>query len=64
VRLAAFRIAGLGIAGVGLMYASRVASANPTQGAGLMPDAIAAVFLGQTMTEEASRGFWRLSREF
>lgn len=32
------------------MYASRVASANPTQGSGLMLSAIAAVFLGQTMT--------------
>jgi ribose transport system permease protein len=31
------------------MYASRVASANPAQGAGLMLDAIAAVFLGMTM---------------
>ena len=36
----------------GLMYASRVASANPTQGSGLMLDAIAAVFLGMTMSEE------------
>jgi ribose transport system permease protein len=34
------------------MYASRVASANPTQGAGLMLNAIAAVFLGMTMSEE------------
>lgn len=34
------------------MYASRVASANPTQGSGLMLDAIAAVFLGMTMSEE------------
>ena len=52
LRLTAFGIAGLGAAGAGLMYARRVASANPTQGAGLMLDAIAAVFLGQTMTEE------------
>jgi ribose transport system permease protein len=52
LRLAAFGVAGLGAAGAGLMYASRVASANPTQGSGLMLDAIAAVFLGQTMTEE------------
>jgi ribose transport system permease protein len=52
LRLAAFGIAGLGAAGAGLMYASRVASANPTQGSGLMLDAIAAVFLGQSMTEE------------
>jgi ribose transport system permease protein len=56
LRLAAFSIAGLGAAGAGLMYASRVASANPTQGAGLMLDAIAAVFLGQTMTEEGEPG--------
>ena len=35
------------------MYASRVASANPTQGDGLMLDAIAAVFLGMTMSEDA-----------
>jgi len=35
-----------------LMYASRVASANPTQGAGLMLDAIAAVFLGMTMSKQ------------
>jgi hypothetical protein len=34
------------------MYASRVASANPTQGSGLMLTAIAAVFLGMTMSEE------------
>jgi ribose transport system permease protein len=52
LRLAAFGLSGLGAAVGGLMYASRVASANPTQGAGLMLDAIAAVFLGQTMTEE------------
>ena len=32
--------------------ASRVASSNPTQGSGLMLDAIAAVFLGMTMSEE------------
>jgi ribose transport system permease protein len=52
LRFAAFGLAGLVAAVAGLMYASRVASANPTQGAGLMLDAIAAVFLGQTMTEE------------
>jgi ribose transport system permease protein len=52
LRFAAFGLAGLGAAAAGLMYASRVASANPTQGSGLMLDAIAAVFLGQTMTEE------------
>jgi ribose transport system permease protein len=52
LRLAAFALAGLGAAVAGLMYASRVASANPTQGAGLMLNAIAAVFLGMTMSEE------------
>jgi ribose transport system permease protein len=34
----------------GLMIASRVASANPTQGDGIMLNAIAAVFLGMTLT--------------
>ncbi len=52
LRLSAFAITGLGAAVAGLMYASRVASANPTQGAGLMLDAIAAVFLGMTMGKE------------
>jgi ribose transport system permease protein len=52
LRLAAFAITGFGAAVAGLMYASRVASANPTQGAGLMLDAIAAVFLGMTMGKE------------
>jgi ribose transport system permease protein len=50
VRLAAFAIAGAGAALAGLMYASRVASANPVQGAGLMLDAIASVFLGMTIS--------------
>ena len=49
-RLAAFAITGMGAAIAGLMYASRVASANPTQGSGLMLDAIAAVFLGMTIS--------------
>jgi len=49
LRLSAFALTGFGAAVAGLMYASRVASANPTQGAGLMLDAIAAVFLGMTM---------------
>ena len=49
LRLTAFVLTGMGAAVAGLMYASRVASANPTQGAGLMLDAIAAVFLGMTM---------------
>lgn len=50
LRTAAFALTGLGAAGAGLMYAARVASANPTQGSGLMLDAIAAVFLGMTMS--------------
>jgi ribose transport system permease protein len=50
VRLSAYVISGIGAAVAGLMYASRVASANPTQGSGLMLDGIAAVFLGMTMT--------------
>lgn len=49
-RLIAFALSGLAAAVAGLMYVSRVASANPTQGAGLMLDAIAAVFLGMTMS--------------
>ena len=52
LRLGAFALTGLGAALAGLMYASRVASANPTQGSGLMLNAIAAVFLGMTMSEE------------
>ena len=52
LRMSAFGLTGLGAAIAGLMYASRVASANPTQGSGLMLDAIAAVFLGMTMSEQ------------
>ena len=52
LRLSAFALTGFGAATGGLMYASRVASANPTQGSGLMLDAIAAVFLGMTMSRE------------
>ena len=52
LRLTAFAFTGVGAAIAGLMYASRVASANPTQGDGLMLDAIAAVFLGMTMSDE------------
>jgi ribose transport system permease protein len=52
LRFSAFGLTGLGAAAGGLMYASRVASANPTQGSGLMLSAIAAVFLGMTMSEE------------
>ena len=49
IRLLAFALTGLGAAVAGLMLASRVASANPMQGAGLMLDAIATVFLGMTL---------------
>lgn len=52
LKLIAFSLTGLGAAGAGIMYASRVASANPTQGSGLMLNAIAAVFLGMTMSEQ------------
>lgn len=52
LRLVAFSLTGLAASGAGLMYASRVASANPTQGSGLMLNAIASVFLGMTMSEQ------------
>jgi ribose transport system permease protein len=52
LRALAFALAGLAAALAGLMLASRVASANPTQGAGLMLTAIAAVFLGMAMTRD------------
>tara|TARA_A100001015_G_C15027966_1_gene731529 strand:- start:687 stop:1631 length:945 start_codon:yes stop_codon:yes gene_type:complete len=52
LRIIAFTLTGFGAAAAGLMYASRVASANPTQGSGLMLDAIAAVFLGMTMSRQ------------
>jgi ribose transport system permease protein len=55
LRLAAFGLSGLGAASAGLMLASRVASANPTQGAGLMLDAIAAVFLHAIRGDDARR---------
>jgi len=51
-RRAAVAVTGPGAASAGLMYASRVAAANPTQGAGRMLDAIAAVFLGMTLGRE------------
>lgn len=51
LRLSAFAFTGVGAAIAGLMYASRVASANPVQGDGLMLSAIAAVFLGMSLTE-------------
>lgn len=52
LRLLAFGFTGVGAAVAGLMYAARVASANPTQGDGLMLTAIAAVFLGMTVTRD------------
>ena len=52
LKLIAFALTGLSAAGGGLLYASRVASANPTQGSGLMLNAIAATFLGMTMSEQ------------
>lgn len=52
LRFSAFAFTGLGAALAGLMLASRVASANPTQGDGLMLTAIAAVFLGMTLTRD------------
>ena len=53
LRFSAFAFTALGAALAGLMTASRVASANPTQGDGLMLTAIAAVFLGMTLTRDA-----------
>ena len=50
LRVIAFALTGFAAAAGGLMYASRVASANPVQGSGLMLNAIAAVFLGTTMS--------------
>lgn len=51
LKLIAFSLTGGTAALAGIMYASRVASANPTQGSGLMLNAIAAVFLGSTLSE-------------
>lgn len=52
LRLLAFVISGIGAAMAGIMLTSRLASANPKQGDDLMLKAIAAVFLGMTMSEE------------
>ena len=52
LRLIAFAVSGFGAAAAGIMLTSRLASANPKQGDGLMLSAIAAVFLGMTMSEE------------
>jgi ribose transport system permease protein len=54
LRLSAYAFTGGGAAIAGMMYASRVASANPTQGDGLMLTAIASVFLGMTLTRDGS----------
>ena len=53
LRLFTFVISGLGAALAGLMLFSRLSTAHPTQGEGLMLQAIAAVFLGMTLTEES-----------
>jgi ribose transport system permease protein len=52
LRLSTFVVSGLGAAIGGIMLTSRLASANPKQGDVLMLSAIAAVFLGMTMSEE------------
>ncbi|WDR05877.1 ABC transporter permease [Devosia rhodophyticola] len=51
LKLIAFALTGSTAALAGIMYASRVASANPTQGSSLMLNAIAGVFLGSTFSE-------------
>ncbi len=53
LRSLTFVISGLGAAVAGLMLFSRLSTAHPTQGEGLMLQAIAAVFLGMTLSEEA-----------
>jgi ribose transport system permease protein len=52
LRLLAFVISGFGAGVAGIMLTSRLASANPKQGDGLMLTAIASVFLGMTMSDE------------
>ena len=52
LRVMAFAINGIGAAVAGLMLVSRLSSANTTQGEGLMLNAIAAVFVGMTFSEE------------
>ena len=52
LRLLSFVISGLGAAIAGLMLFSRLSTAHPTQGEGMMLQAIAAVFLGMTLSEE------------
>ena len=59
LKVYAFALTGFGAAIAGFIYASRVASANLTQGSGLMLDAIVAVFLGMTVSSqgEAREGY-------
>jgi ribose transport system permease protein len=52
LRMTTFVFSGLGAAIAGIMLTSRLASANPRQGDPFMLTAIAAVFLGMTMSEE------------
>ncbi len=52
LRLLAFVITGVGAALAGAMLTGQLATANPTLGDGLMLNAIAAVFLGMTMSQE------------
>lgn len=52
LRLFAFVITGLGAALAGTMLTGQLATANPTLGDNLMLNAIAAVFLGMTMSQE------------
>lgn len=52
LRLLAFVITGFGAALAGTMLTSQLATANPTLGDNLMLNAIAAVFLGRTMSQE------------
>ncbi len=52
LRLLAFVITGFGAALAGVMLSGQLATANPTLGDGLMLNAIAAVFLGMTMSQE------------
>ncbi len=52
LRLLAFVLTGLGAALAGTMLTAQLATANPTLGDALMLNAIAAVFLGMTMSQE------------
>ena len=52
LRMLAFVITGAGAALAGVMLTGQLATANPTLGDGLMLNAIAAVFLGMTMSQE------------